>query len=164
MPYGKEQMAKKKPAIELKEVMGALDKRNRDWYSNLQDEKRKAFSPWMMMRYASSVQGKNSAHYILMVNDLVNKDFTSISKHPELQWKLMSTCGSGKVEFHPYIKPPTARKKKNQLVELINTLYPHMKQDEVDLFLQLNTKQDLKQLMEAHGYDDKSIKDILGKV
>lgn len=157
-------MAKKKPAIELKEVMGALDKRNRDWYGNLQDEKRKAFSPWMMMRYASSVQGKNSAHYILMVNDLVNKDFTSISKHPELQWKLMSTCGSGKVEFHPYIKPPTARKKKNQLVELINTLYPHMKQDEVDLFLQLNTKQDLKQLMEAHGYDDKSIKDILGKV
>lgn len=157
-------MAKKKPAIELKEVMGALDKRKRDWYDNLTDEKRKAFSPWMMMRYASSVQGRNAAHYLLMVNDLVNKDFSSISKHPELQWKLMSACGTGKVEFHPYIKPPTARKKKNQLIELINTLYPHMKADEVELFLEINSKQDLKQLMEAHGYDDKTIRDILGKM
>ena len=164
MLCGKELMAKKKPAIELKEVMGALDKRKRDWYDNLTDEKRKAFSPWMMMRYASSVQGRNAAHYLLMVNDLVNKDFSSISKHPELQWKLMSACGTGKVEFHPYIKPPTARKKKNQLTELINTLYPHMKADEVELFLEINSKQDLKQLMEAHGYDDKTIRDILGKV
>jgi hypothetical protein len=86
-------MAKKKPAIELKEVMGALDKRKRDWYDNLTDEKRKAFSPWMMMRYASSVQGRNAAHYLLMVNDLVNKDFSSISRHPVAQakWSFIHT-------------------------------------------------------------------------
>ena len=157
-------MAKKKPAIELKEVMSALDKRNRDWYANLTDEKRKAFSPWMMMRYASSVQGRNSAHYLLMVNDLVNKDFSSVSKHPELQWKLMSACGAGKVEFHPYIKPPSTKKKKTQLAQFVSDIYPHMKSDEVDLFISLNDRADFKQLMEAHGYDDKTIKDILGKV
>jgi hypothetical protein len=39
-----------------------------------------------------------------------------------------------------------------------------MKADEVELFLEINSKQDLKQLMEAHGYDDKTIRDILGKV
>jgi hypothetical protein len=31
------------------------------------------------------------------------------------------------------------------------------------MLLLLNSKEELKQLAEAHGYDDKSIKDIFGK-
>jgi len=154
----------KKPQIPLKEVMGALDKKQRKWYTNLNDDQKKAFSAWMMMRYASSVQGRNAAHYLLMVNELVNKDFASISKHPELQWLLMSSCGSGKVEFHPYIKPPNARKKKDSLREGLSKLYPTIKGDEIELLIELNTKQELKDLFERHGYDNKSIGEILGKV
>jgi len=154
----------KKPQIPLKEVMGALDKKQRKWYTNLNDDQKKAFSTWMMMRYSSSVQGRNAAHYLLMVNELVNKDFASISKHPELQWLLMCGCGSGKIEFHPYIKPPNARKKKDSLREGLSNLYPTMKDDEIELLIELNTKQELKELFERHGYDNKSIGEILGKV
>jgi hypothetical protein len=155
--------AKKEPAIPLKDVMAALDKKDRTFYDKLSSTQKKAFSAWMMMRYASSVQGKNAAQYIFMVNELVNKNFSDVSKHPELQWLLMSAVGSGKVEFHPYVKPPNSRKKKDKITEFLSSIYPHLKNDEIALLIDINSKQQLMQLAEAHGYDDKSIKDIFAK-
>ena len=105
----------KKPQIKLANVMLAIDKRNRDWYNNLSDDQVKAFSAWMMMRYASSVQGDKAVDYLYMVNECVNKNFMELSKHPELQWLLFTLCGSGKKEYHPYIKPPGGKKKKNKI-------------------------------------------------
>ena len=105
-------MAKKAPAIPLKDIMAALDKRDRGYYNRLTSEQKKAFSSWMMMRYASSVQGKDAAHYIYMTNELVNRDYSEVSKHPELQWLLLSACGVGKIQFHPYLKPPNAKNTK----------------------------------------------------
>lgn len=154
---------KKEPAIPLKDIMAALDKKDRGFYSRLSDEQKKAFVPWMMMRYASSAQGRNAAHYLFMVNELVNKNFSDVSKHPELQWLLLTAAGSGKVEFHPYIKPPNNRKKKDKISEFILNEYPHIRDDEIEMMLSMNTKEDLVKLAEAHGYDDKSIKDIFGK-
>jgi len=154
---------KKEPAIPLKDIMAALDKKDRGFYSRLSDEQKKAFVPWMMMRYASSAQGRNAAHYLFMVNELVNKNFSDVSKHPELQWLLMTAAGSGKVEFHPYIKPPNSKKKKDKLSEFIYSIYPNFKRDDLELFLMLNTKDELKELAKAHGYDDKTIADSFGK-
>lgn len=153
----------KKPAIALKDIMGALDKKDRGYYNRLTDEQKKAFSAWMMMRYASSVQGRNSAHYLFMVNELVNKEFSEVSKHPELQWLLLSACGSGKVEFHPYIKPPNARKKKDKVTEFLSEVYPHIKSEDLQMLIDINSKEDLKELARSHGYDDSTIKDIFGK-
>ena len=156
-------VAKKTPAIQLKDIMSALDKKDKNFYNKLKPEQKKAFSAWMMMRYASSVQGKDAAHYIYMTNELVNKDFMEVSKHPELQWLLLSACGVGKVQFHPYLKPPNSKKKKDKVSNFIADLYPYIKSDEIELMLQINSKQELKDLAIAHGYDDKSIKDIFGK-
>lgn len=154
---------KKEPAIALKDIMAALDKKDRGFYSRLSDEQKKAFVPWMMMRYASSAQGRNAAHYLFMINELVNKNFSDVSKHPELQWLLMTAAGSGKVEFHPYIKPPNSKKKKDKVSEFILNEYPHLRDDEIEMMLSMNSKEDLVKLAQAHGYDDKSIKDIFGK-
>ena len=154
---------KKEPAIALKDIMAALDKKDRGFYSRLTDEQKKAFVPWMMMRYASSAQGRNAAHYLFMINELVNKNFSDVSKHPELQWLLMTAAGSGKVEFHPYIKPPNSKKKKDKVSEFVYSIYPNFKRDDIELFLLLNTREDLKEVAKDHGYDDKTIADIFGK-
>lgn len=154
---------KKEPAIPLKDIMAALDKKDRGFYDRLSDDQKKAFVPWMMMRYASSAQGRNAAHYLFMINELVNKNFSDVSKHPELQWLLMTAAGSGKVEFHPYIKPPNSKKKKDKVSEFVYSIYPNFKRDDIELFLLLNTREDLKELAKDHGYDDKTIADIFGK-
>lgn len=156
-------MAKKEPAIPLKYVMAAIDKKDRNFYNNLSDEQKKSFSAWMMLRYCSSVQGKEAANYIYMTNELLNVNFMETYKHPELQWLLMSACGTKKIQFHPYIKPPNSKKKKNKVTEFVNNLYPLMKDDEVELFLNINSTDELKNLAKANGYADKDIADIFGK-
>ena len=153
----------KKPQIPLAEVMRAIDKKDRGWYNKLTAEQKKAFSPWMMMRYASSVQGGQAPDYIWMVNELINHKFSDVSKHPELQWLLMTAAGSGKVQHHPYIKQPNARKKKSKKVDFINEILPHLKQDEIDLLLSINSDDDLKQMAKDFGIDDKRIKEIFKK-
>ena len=153
----------KKPQIPLKEIMAAIDKKDRNFYNNLSDEQKKAFSAWMMMRYCSSVQGKDAANYIYMTNELVNYQFSEVSKHPELQWLLLSACGVGKIQFHPYLKPPNSRKKKNKIFEFIYSIYPHMKAEDINNMIDINTKEELTEFAVAHGYDDKTIKDIFGK-
>ena len=153
----------KKPQIPLKEIMAAIDKKDRNFYNNLSDEQKKAFSAWMMMRYCSSVQGRDAANYIYMTNELVNYQFSEVSKHPELQWLLLSACGVGKIQFHPYLKPPNSRKKKNKIFEFIYNIYPHMKAEDINNMIDINTKEELTEFAVAHGYDDKTIKDIFGK-
>lgn len=153
----------KKPQIPLKDIMAAIDKKDRNFYNNLTDEGKKAFSAWMMMRYCSSVQGKDAANYIYMTNELVNFQFSEVSKHPELQWLLLSACGVGKIQFHPYLKPPNARKKKNKVFEFIYGLFPHMKSEDIDNLIDINTTDELKDLAKSNGYDNKSIKEIFGK-
>lgn len=153
----------KKPQIPLKEIMAAIDKKDRGFYNRLSDEQKKAFSAWMMMRYCSSVQGRDAANYIYLTNELVNFQFMEVSKHPELQWLLLSACGVGKIQFHPYLKPPNAKKKKNKISEFLYGLYPHSKPEDIELMIKLNSNNDLKALAYDYGYDDKTIKEIFGK-
>ena len=153
----------KKPQIPLKDIMAAIDKKDREFYDRLSAEQKKAFSAWMMMRYCSSVQGRDAANYIFMTNELVNYQFMEVSKHPELQWLLLSACGTGKIQFHPYLKPPNARKKKNKIFEFIYGIFPYMKAEDINHLISLNTTSELKELATSHGYDDKSIKEIFGK-
>ena len=75
----------------------------------------------------------------------------------------MTAAGSGKVQHHPYIKPPNSRKKKSKRAEFVSTVLPHLKHDEIELFLSLNDDDALKELALAHGYEDKEIKDIIKK-
>ena len=156
-------MAKKAPAIALKDIMAAVDKKDRGFYNRLTAEQKKAFSAWMMMRYCSSVQGRDAANYIDLTNELVNFQFMEVSKHPELQWLLLSACGVGKIQFHPYLKPPNAKKKKNKISEFLYGLYPHSKPEDIELMIKLNSNNELKALAYDYGYDDKTIKDIFGK-
>ena len=116
-----------------------------------------------MPGYCSSVQGRDAANYIYLTNELVNFQFMEVSKHPELQWLLLSACGTGKIQFHPYLKPPNAKKKKNKVSEFLYGLYPHSKPEDIELMIKLNTNEELKALAYDYGYDDKTIKDIFGK-
>lgn len=153
----------KNPQIPLKDIMKAIDKKDRGFYNRLTPEQKKAFSAWMMMRYCSSVQGKNAANYIYMTNELVNYQFMEVSKHPELQWLLLSACGTGSLEFHPYLKPPNSKKKKDKVSLFLKELMPNIKNDDLDVLLSLNSTDDLKDLARNNGFDDKTIKEIFGK-
>lgn len=150
--------SKKKSTLTLEMELPAMDFRNKDFYKNLSDEHKKEIGLWLLMRFMSSSQSAPE-HHLMMVNDLVNHNFNDLSKHPELQWKLLALCGTGRKQYHPWI-PPGKGVKKNKLEEAILKFYPLMRDDDLELYIQVNTRADFEQFFKDNGYDDKSIKEL----
>ena len=143
--------------INLKDVCLAIDKRNKEFYNSLDKEQQKKFSTWLYMRYASSVDCPFFRdHYLQMVNDLVNVNFYDLRHHVELQWLLMSLCGIGKKQFHPWVKPGK-RKEKPKVKTWLAKAFLELKDSELDTLIELNTIDELKDYANQQGLTDKEI-------
>jgi len=148
-------------ALDIKRELAAVDLRNYDFYNSLTDEEKKSFSPYVLMRYTSNVQGDRDIQewFIETTNEMVNKDHWTLSKnHKELLWKLFAGTGPGMKCFHPYLA--AGKKEKTQKIEkLIADLNPAMKLDEVKLLASMMTKEDIKELFDNLGFDKKQRKE-----
>lgn len=150
---------KKKVSIPVKDQMSAIDRNDFDFYSRLDDEHKKAFGPWITMRCASSADGIAAYHYLLMVNDIVNVDFSLLKKHPELQWKLLAVCGQGSTVYHPWVAP-IKKRKKSKLEAFLLKRYPTLSKNELQLLVEINSDDDLKGLARDMGLEEKEIKEL----
>jgi hypothetical protein len=153
-------MAAKLP---LSDVLGAIDRRDFNWYGNLDAEKKKAWSSWLFIRYASSTKGKDRDDLLLNTNEFVNKHYGDIYKHEELVWKLMCLTGTGKKQYHEWIKAPNSKIKKDAISQFVSETYPTMNGIEVELFLKMNDVSDMKQMATDMGMSDKEVSEIFEK-
>lgn len=153
-----ESKTKKESTLTLAMELPAMDYRNLNFYNNLSDEHKKEISLWILMRYMSSSQNDAELH-LTLVNGVVNKNFSVIAKHPELQWKLLAICGTNKKQFHPWIAPGK-RAKKNRLEETLSGFFPLMKDSDLEMLQQINSKEDFEKFFKDNGYDDKTIKEL----
>jgi hypothetical protein len=154
-------MATKAPMLDMfKRVLPALDTRNKALYENLSEEEMKGFSPWLVQRYLSSAESANNAvieHYLIMTNDIVNVNFSEV-KDPEMTWKLMSMVGIGKSLKHPYIAPGGGkRKKKNAFRSWLREQYPHLDDQELDIWIGNLDKKSAKDMLEQYHVKDKDV-------
>ena len=150
---------KKENILPLATELINMDMRNFDFYASLTDEQKKEISIWVLMRYMSS-SGSKAVDHLLTVNDFVNHNFNDLSKHPELQWKLLAVCGTGKKQFHPWVPPPKG-KKKNKLQTALSEIFPLLRTDELDLLSKINSKDEIKEFLIDRGLEEKQVKDIL---
>ena len=159
------------PQIPLNKILTAIDNKDRDFYDNLDDELKKKFSPFMMLKYAASVTGSQHPeisgpemehYYIATTNTRANKNMLEISSgaiggvhdHRQLQWLLLTTIsppGAGK-QNHKWLKMKPKPKNasgpiKKQLAELV----PQMKDDDLDVLASMTTKKELNQYIKDHG-------------
>jgi len=144
--------------LSINNEMTQFDRKNRDFYDSLTDEERKKFATFLMIRYGSSVNGSRDLQefYLISTNERLNKNFFSLHKHPKLQWLLATTVSPGMGTFrHNWIatkkKEPGAGSIKKQIAEL----YPHLKDDEIDLMSKINTKKDIDAYMKKLGQESK---------
>lgn len=153
---------KKPPQIPISTMMKALDQGNTSFYDSLNKDQRKAFSPWLAMRWASNVRSNDYApYYIMMTNEWCNVDFATTSKHPELFWKLLTLSGLGPVQDHKFISPPK-KAKKSKVQKFLSDIYPSYSPRDIEMLEKINTLDEIKELAQSHGYDKKEIKDLLG--
>ena len=147
------EMKQKKKFFELRNGLKAVDFRNKDYYDRIDDHERSLYSPFMLMRYASSVSSKDQffvEHYVEMINECVNKNlFTLSSKHKKLCWILTSMCGALQQQFHPWIKP--MKRVQNKTLKQLLTIYPNMKESDLETLDKIITDKEFEELLEEHG-------------
>ena len=143
----------KRKFFELRNGLKAVDFRNKDYFDRIDDHERSLYSPYMLMRYVSSVSSKDPfyvEHYVEMVNECVNKHcFTLGSKHKKLLWILTAMCGAEVQQFHPWIKP--MKRVANKSLKKLMEIYPSWKESDLETLDKIITDKELEELLEAHG-------------
>lgn len=147
--------------LDIKRELSAVDRKNYDFYRNLTDEEKKAFSPYVLMRYVSNVQGDSDIQewFVERTNELVNKNHWDLSKnHKELLWKLFAACGAGISCYHPYLAA-SKKEKVNKIEKLLAELYPTMKINEIKMLAKMMSDKDKEELFDKMGFDKKQRKE-----
>ena len=142
--------------LNISNEMRQLDAKNRDFYDELTPEERKKFSTFLMVRWGSAVDGSREIqeYYVQSTNHYLNKHFFTMHRHPKLQW-LMATAvspGMGAMR-HNWIAPKKKEAGAGAIKKQLRELYPHFKDDEIDLMAELTDKKEIAQLQRAHGND-----------
>lgn len=148
--------------LDIRNEMAQFDRKNRVFYDSLDDEQKKKFAPFLMIRWGSSVSGSVDlqAYYLMSCNENLNKNFFDISasRHKKFQWLLATTVSPGMGnQYHQWIKPKS-KTTDNKNVKFLRELYPHLKEDELKLMSDINTKDELKVYAKDLGWADKDIK------
>jgi len=150
--------------LHISNEMAQLDRKNRGFYDDLNDEERKKFSTFLMLRYGSSVTSgpaELQKYYVQSCNEQMNKHFFSVNKHPKLQW-LMATCvspGMGN-QRHEWLAFK-GKASKDKRANLLAQFYPTMKMSDLELMSKQVSDDDIKSMLRDLGWEDKKIKEAL---
>jgi hypothetical protein len=144
--------------LNIANEMAQFDRKNRDFYDSLTDEERKKFSNYLMIRWGSAVQGSQELQefYVIATNERFNKHFFAVNKHPKLQW-LMATSVSPDLgsHRHQWIAPKKKEAGAGSMQKQLAELFPHLKNDELELMASMTTKKELEQYLAELGQDKK---------
>lgn len=144
--------------LSINNEMAQFDNKNRDFYASLTEEERKKFSNFLMIRFGSSVQGSADLQhfYLVATNERLNKHFFAINKHPKLQWLCATTVSPDMgIMRHNWIAPKKKESGASAHRKQLEELYPHLKDDELDLMAKINTKKDVEEYLKKSGQGTK---------
>jgi len=147
--------------LNLKQILGCVDMNYKGAWKEFTDDEKKSVSFWLLNRYVSSVSGsrQKQENAVLKTNEFYNKNFNDIgvgkdNGHQELQWQLLCTAGGTRdIEFHSWIGFKKRNGSNSKAIKLLQQIYPHLKEDEVETLAGISTKKELKQLAEEHGIE-----------
>ena len=143
--------------LNIANEMHMFDRKVRSFYDELTDDERKKFSTYLMIRWGSAVEGSRDLQefYVISTNERLNKHFFSLSRHPKLQWLLATTVSPNMgTPRHNWIAPKKKEKIPTDIRKKIVEMYPHLKDDEVDLMIKLSDKKEINAYLRAHGDTD----------
>lgn len=151
--------------LSLNNELAQLDLKNRGFYDELNEEEKKKFSTYLMLKYSASVDASADFQewYLRATNEKVNINFFDLGKHPKLQWLLCTSVspGMGK-QRHYWQAAKKAEGKNNKIAKFLTKLNPHMKNDEIQLLVELNTEKEIREYARKMGMSDADIKKELG--
>lgn len=145
--------------LDIATEMRAFDTKDKAFYDKLTDDERKKFSTYLMLKWGANVEGSPELQewYLRVVNERVNINFFDLGRHPKLQWLVCTTVSPGMgSKRHYWLKASKGGDRRKH--KFIESQFPHLKRDEVELMAELNTIEQLRELARELGWDDKQIK------
>jgi hypothetical protein len=140
--------------LSINNEMAVFDRKDRTFYDGLTIDEKKKFSNFLMIRYGSSVQGGRDLQefYLISTNERLNKHFFTINRHPKLQWLCATTVSPGMgTQRHTWIAPKKKEPGAGSIKKQLSELFPHLKDDELEVLAEINTKKDIDAYVKALG-------------
>ena len=136
--------------------MRQFDLKNRGFYDSLTDDEKKKISPYILIRWGSSVEGSADLqeYYILSTNKKFNTGFFGVNtaKHKKLQWLMATTVSPDIGSFrHTWIAPHKKDSAGSKIRKQLAELFPEMADPELDTLAAITTQQDIDDYVEQLG-------------
>jgi len=150
--------------LALSSVLSALDRKDRAFFDNLNEEEQKEIQPYVLIRYMAFCKGGGKdlkEWYFRATNEFVNTGFWDLnSKHKKLMWNMLCDISPnmGK-QFHEWV--PMAKKTKNKKIAVLEEIFPNLGDMELETLDVIYTKEDVKQMLLDRGWDAKRIKSAI---
>ena len=144
--------------LNIANEMRQLDRKNRQFYDELTAEERRKFSTFLMLRWGSAIEGSRELqeYYVQSTNHYLNHHFFAVNRHPKLQW-LMATAVSPSMGTlrHVWIAPRKKEGGASARRRRLQEIFPHYRDDEIDVMMSVVSNQDLDQYDRDTGKDVK---------
>lgn len=144
--------------LHIANEMRMFDRKVRTFYDELDEDEKKKFSPYLMIRWGSSVEGSRELQefYVIATNERLNKKFFAINttKHKKFQWLLATSVSPDVgVQRHTWIANKKKSDSNTAIRKQLAELFPHYKDDELDVLAQITTKKEIDQYLRDLGND-----------
>lgn len=140
--------------------MRQFDRKNRQFYNELTEEECKKFSPYLMIRWGSAVEGSRDLQefYVISTNERLNKHFFAVNTtaHKKLQWLLATTVSPDMgTPRHIWIAPKKKEAGASAKRKSLQEIYPAYKDDEIDVMMQLVSQKEIDAYFKSAGQERK---------
>lgn len=145
--------------LAISNEMRQFDLKRRDFFDGLTPEQQKKFSPYLMIRWGSSVEGNRDLQefYVIAANERLNRYFFSVNtaKHKKLQWLLATTASPGMgIHRHTWIAPRKRESSNGSMVRLLKELFPNLRDDEINILAMINDNKEIRQYQRDQGNNE----------
>lgn len=142
--------------LHISNEMREFDRKHREFFDELSEEEQRKFSPFLMIRWGSSVEGSRELQefYVIATNERLNKHFFAVNgtRHKKLLW-LMATSVSPDIgtHRHNWIAPKKRDKSDSAKTKQLRELFPDYRDDEIKLLSLITSAQDIAEYMKSQG-------------
>lgn len=147
--------------LDIFEVLAALDRKDYDFLSRQSDEAAKAFAPVVAIRWMSATQGPLAEYYLRRTNEVANRQFLDLYEYPDLQFRLLATCGSGTAQRHVWIPMAKDGRTGAKIQTFVGQYFPLASFQEIDILVDQFTIETFIEFVNDTGVPPKDAKEII---
>lgn len=152
--------------LDISTILSKLDQNDMRVYNSVGDTKAARNEldknvSWMIPQWMTgSYDAVQQRNLVILFDELCNPGWSVFYKHPELQTKLLAAMGNGRTK-HRFYRPSGGKiSKYPELIELLQSVYEDIRDDEVVLWCHHNDIKDLDDMMDQVGMSLDSRKPI----